>query len=102
MPVLFLLYSELNQEQLFQYKKGTRATILHGFSKAEDFYSPNYRMEATPSPSDVRRTLYWDPALTTGKDGKISITLYSNSRKDSHIYINAEGISATGALFSIK
>jgi len=101
-PVLFLLYSELNQEQLFQYKKGTRATILHGFSKAEDFYSPNYRMEATPSPSDVRRTLYWNPALATDKDGKTSVILYSNSRQDSHIYINAQGISVTGALFSTK
>jgi hypothetical protein len=101
-PVLFMLYSEIGKDLTSKYKKGVRATILHGFSKAEDFYSPNYRMEARPSSADARRTLYWNPALVTDKSGKANVILYSNFRKDSHIHINAQGITATGALFGTE
>lgn len=101
-PVLFLLYSELSPAILSKYQKGMRATVLHGYSKAEDFYSPNYRMEAQPTSSDVRRTLYWNPSLMTDKDGHANVVLYSNSRKDSHIHINAQGISDKGELFNLQ
>ncbi|MFA6820506.1 MAG: hypothetical protein WCR53_08190, partial [Bacteroidaceae bacterium] len=85
-----------------EYQKGRRATLIHGYSKAEDFYSPNYRTEALPDPTDMRRTLYWNPTIETDKNGKARITLFSNARPNQQIHINAQGIAVNGEMFSTQ
>ena len=100
-PVSILLYSRVDQS-LTKYKKGQRITLLHGYSKYEEFYSPNYRSTASPTPEDVRRTLYWNPYVVTNNEGKASVLFFSNSRQQQRIRINAQGISATGQFFGTK
>ena len=99
--VTFLLYSTI-QRTASKQRKGQRSTVLHGYSKYEDFYSPNYRTLDTPTPEDVRRTLYWNPNITTDENGKANVVLFSNSRPNERIRVTAQGIAVTGQMFSYK
>jgi hypothetical protein len=65
----------------------------------DDFYNPNYRGTDIPDINDRRRTLYWNPELETDKNGKANITLFSNFRKDEHLYIDVQGIAVNGEMF---
>ena len=85
-----------------RYTYRDRRYILPGFSIAEDFYSPNYRLSPpTPSTRDYRRTLYWNPALQLDATGRARIQLFTGSRPAS-IIVEAEGMSADGTLLYNK
>lgn len=43
----------------------------------KDFYQPDYRV--LPKENDYRRTLYWNPALSTDEQGKAYIVLQQQS-----------------------
>ena len=59
--------------------KGVRKTWLEGYSATKEFYSPNYSdLPVRPDP-DYRRTLYWNPAVTTDEAGQAKIRFYNNS-----------------------
>lgn len=98
-PVLFLLYTSQLPSIAEQTKKGVRSTILHGYSYVSEFHSPNYRTESLPDPTDMRRTLYWDPALVTNEQGRCSVVLFNNATDGNRIHVNAQGIAANGRLF---
>ena len=85
-----------DETQRYTYRD--RRYILPGFSVAEDFYSPNYRL-SPPSEStrDYRRTLYWNPALQLDAKGRARIQLFTGS-KPSAIIVQAEGLAADGTL----
>lgn len=81
-----------------RYTYRDRRYILQGFSIAEDFYSPNYRLSPpTPGTRDYRRTLYWNPALQLDATGRARIQLFTGSRPAS-IIVEAEGMAADGTL----
>ena len=84
------------------YIRGTRRAILHGYSLCDDFYSPDYRLSEPPTASDHRRTLFWNPSLTTDKDGKTNVIFYSNSRENQRLHINAQGIAINGQAIEYK
>ena len=73
--------------------KGVRKTWLEGYSSVSEFYSPNY-LKLPPVP-DYRRTLYWNPSVTTDENGMAKIQFYNNSscRKFS---ISAETVTSQG------
>ena len=48
-----------------------------------------------PPEADYRRTLYWNPNVTTDKDGKAKIDFYNNS-SCKQMFISAEGITKDG------
>jgi uncharacterized protein YfaS (alpha-2-macroglobulin family) len=48
-----------------------------------------------PNVKDYRKTLYWNPNVTTDKDGKATIEFYNNSVA-SELNISAEGITKDG------
>ena len=87
---------------LLDDKKGIRTTLLHGYSRVADFYSPDYRTVDVPDGKDVRRTLYWNPAVETDKHGKARVSLFSNSRALQRIHINAQGMAVNGQMFSLE
>lgn len=99
---LFILTKNQQPQMMTDYRKGVRATLIHGYSKTSDFYSPNYRTEALPDPADVRRTLYWNPTVETDKEGKARVVLFSNSRKNQQIHVNAQGIAVNGKMFGTE
>ena len=75
--------------------KGVRKTWLEGYSTASDFYSPNY--SELPHDSDYRRTLYWNPMVTTDGTGMSKIRFYNNSRA-MNFSISAETITSQGMI----
>lgn len=96
------LYSRTNEERTTYYKRGTRWLTLHGYSMCDDFFSPDYRQTDTPTATDHRRTLYWNPSLTTDQNGHANVIFYSSSRPSERLVINAQGIAVNGQMFSNK
>ena len=76
--------------------KGVRKTWLEGYSAVSEFYHPNYS-ELLPEPNDYRRTLYWNPMVTTDETGKAKINFYNNS-SCTNFSISAETVTAEGMI----
>lgn len=77
--------------------KGKRQTTFRGYTMTSEFYAPEYPDGPIKGDVDYRRTLYWNPALTTNTEGKAEVTFYNNSYTK-HIKISAEGITPQGVL----
>jgi len=80
--------------------KGVRKTWLEGYSGVSEFYSPNYS-ELPPVLPDYRRTLYWNPMVTTDENGKAKIQFYNNSRSN-NFSISAETVTTLGMIGIFK
>ena len=89
-PVTVFLYSH----HAFPGRhKGQRTTHYEGYSKVETFQMPDYSL--MPPEADHRRTLYWNPSVTVGKDGRAAIDIYNNS-SCRQLAVSAEGIAPDG------
>lgn len=76
--------------------KGIRKTSLEGYSALKEFYSPDYA--ALPAESnDFRRTLYWNPSISSDETGKVKIQFYNNSRC-TNFSISAETVTPKGTI----
>lgn len=88
-----------NKQQ--QAARGTRQTIIQGYNRPLEFYSPIYKDTDAfpPVQPDQRRTLYWNPSVRTDSEGKATIECY-NSNYSAPLIISAETISngVTGTL----
>lgn len=98
-PVTFFLYSKDDVIEPPYYKRGTRWLTLHGYSRCDDFYSPDYRKSEPKTEADHRRTLYWNPSLVTDDQGKANVIFYTSSREMQRLNINAQGIAVNGQMF---
>lgn len=82
----FVPYDKINEEspiipELQGESESRRYTMLQGYTKSKEFYSPDYSKD-TPSQSDYRRTLLWSPRITV-ENGKILVELYNSSECNS-------------------
>jgi hypothetical protein len=77
--------------------QGYRTTKFEGYALSKEFYSPMYPSDEPQNGFDYRRTLYWNPDLTLGKDGKVEVSFYNNSTCKS-MSVSAEGITSNGIL----
>ena len=68
---------------------------IQGFSRPAEFYIPDYSRQALPDVKDYRKTLYWNPDVTTDSEGKASIDFYNNSVAPD-FNISVEGITKDG------
>jgi hypothetical protein len=67
-----------------------------GFYKARTFYSPKYdHTNLHSKPPDLRSTIYWNPEIQTGKDGKASFD-YFNGDGTGTYKVTIEGIDTNG------
>ncbi|MCX6253407.1 MAG: hypothetical protein NTV31_02900 [Bacteroidia bacterium] len=67
------------------------------------FVSPDYssvEMKNSRLP-DYRNTLYWNPSVKPGKDGKDRIEFWSSDNKSDYV-IDIQGITQEGKIFSLK
>ena len=90
LPVTVFVYT---YHEFARNVKGLRRTHFEGFAKSETFKMNDYSL--MPPEADYRRTLYWNPNVTTDKDGKASIDFYNNS-SCKQMFISAEGITKDG------
>lgn len=57
----------------------TRYTSLQGYNESKQFYSPDYsKAKPAADKKEHRRTILWNPQLTTGNDGSINIEFYNS------------------------
>lgn len=83
--------------------KNIQMTRLLGYQKPATFYVPKYETKRKEEElkTDLRTTLYWNPALQTNWKGKASIEFYTTSENDSYSIL-LEGISQKGEFVWIK
>ena len=78
----------------YMLNDGVRHTYCEGYSRVVSFYHRDYEEEELPK-HDYRRTLYWNPDITTSVTGKAQVTFFNNSRAK-RIHIRAEGFTRNG------
>ena len=78
-----------------------RHIIIQGFDYPTEFYSPNYSQQHPKTPTDYRRTLYWNPNVKTDKNGRAIINFYNNSR-ETRVNVSVAGITADGHFIRTK
>ena len=78
--------------------RGVRKTWLDGYSQVSEFYNPDYSSLSPASDiADYRRTLYWNPMVTTDENGIAKIEFYNNSRSR-NFSISAETATQQGMI----
>lgn len=77
--------------------KGTRRQTVEGYTIPEEFL--NIDDPALLDDPDFRRTLYWNPMLITGSDGKARIEFLNNSTCR-NFQISIHGIANDGTVYS--
>lgn len=75
-------------EKTYKTHRGIRHTMLQGYNRPSVFYSPLYRDLNSFDPTDKRRTLYWNPTVTTDENGEAIIECY-NSSNTAAVSLNA-------------
>lgn len=79
-----------------------------GYQKKATFYSPKYDTPETLNSSipDLRPTLYWNPCVQIGNNGKASFSFFSSDAPSSTYSVRIEGVSDDGEIiqsnFKIK
>lgn len=68
---------------------------LKGFNRPAEFYSPRYDEADKHNPRDHRRTLYWNPSVTTNAYGEAQVEFY-NSASCTEWDVEVEGVTRDG------
>ena len=79
--------------------KGQRQTTFRGYTSSTEFYAPEYPDGPIKGDVDYRRTLYWNPALTTDDKGQAKVMFYNNGYSK-QFHISAEGITPQGIILN--
>jgi hypothetical protein len=76
---------------------GNVTLMPKGFYKARIFYSPKYNTQesAIPQGTDRRSTIYWNPNITTDKDGNATFDYYNADGRGTYRAV-IEGIDLDG------
>ena len=72
-----------------------RRMLLTGYAVCDDFYQPDYSGHTPSTPTDYRRTLYWNPDLQLDEQGQATVSFYTGSQQ-TRLTVSAEGMSPTG------
>ena len=80
-----------------RYAPGIVTLNPKGFTVSREFYSPKYDAASTSSRADLRTTIYWNPQVVAGADGKAKFEFY-NADEPGNYRVVIEGIDALGHL----
>jgi hypothetical protein len=76
--------------------RGIKPYYPKGYYKARTFYSPQYDQPKTNKQlADLRSTIYWNPDVVTGTDGKATIEYFNAGSKGTYRVV-IEGLDANG------
>ena len=75
--------------------KGLRRTYFQGFNQASTFKTEDYNV--IPPMADFRRTIWWQPDITTDAEGKAKVEFFNNSTCE-EMYISVEGMTPDGKI----
>ncbi|MBQ6209801.1 MAG: hypothetical protein IJK42_08530 [Prevotella sp.] len=74
---------------------------FQGYTIPDEFYCVDYSNEPLPKNGDYRRTIYWNPSVTTDGEGHAQVTFYNNSFTK-NIAVSAEGLTENGIILQEK
>ena len=75
--------------------KNARATSFKGYDTPVEFYAPTYPNGPIQGDKDYRRTVYWNPEVTTDSTGCANVSFYNNGYSRS-LTVSAEGLTKDG------
>ena len=87
------IYLYTHKKFTTESQKGLRRTYFQGFNAPSTFQMEDYSI--LPPMADFRRTIYWNPNVTTDASGKAKVEFYNNSTCQ-EMYISTEGITPQG------
>lgn len=77
---------------------GNLVSNVSGYAVAKEFYQPNYETKiAENAIPDKRSTIYWNPRLSIGENGKAEIKYYNSDIAKKHLVV-IEGMDNQGRL----
>ena len=96
-PGLYVVDIELNpaRKRRTYVDKNARSTSFSGYSPVVEFYAPTYPNGPIQGDKDYRRTIYWNPEVTTDTDGRASVSFYNNGYSRA-LTVSAEGLTNDG------
>lgn len=89
-------FNQMGKERL-----GERLSKLQGYSTERQFYMPDYSETLLPDEKDYRRTLYWNPNVTTDANGEATVSFY-NTPTCRHLRISAATVTADGLMGNLE
>jgi len=92
---LYIVELELNRKRRTRVKKNSRTTSFTGYSPVVEFYAPTYPNGPIQGDKDYRRTIYWNPEVTTDENGYASVSFFNNGYSRA-LTISAEGMTRDG------
>ena len=92
---LYIVELELNRKRRTRVKKNSRSTSFSGYTPVVEFYAPTYPNGPIQGDKDYRRTIYWNPEVTTDADGYASVSFFNNGYSHA-LTISAEGMTRDG------
>ena len=90
-----LIYVYLHTKFTTESNKGLRRTYFEGFNIASTFKMEDYSV--IPPAADFRRTIWWQPDITTDAQGKAKVEFFNNSTCE-EMYISVEGMTSDGKI----
>ena len=76
-----------------------------GYQRPTEFYAPRYasgRDYGIEPGTDQRNTLYWNPSIRMGNDGKSAFDFYTNDDDNTTYTVTIEGVTADGQLIHTR
>jgi len=87
------IYVYMHTKYTTESNKGIRRTYFDGFNQASTFKTEDYNV--IPPMADFRRTIWWQPDITTDAQGKAKVEFFNNSTCE-EMYISVEGMTEDG------
>ncbi|MBR5962744.1 MAG: hypothetical protein IK000_01175 [Bacteroidaceae bacterium] len=72
-----------------------RYATFNGYYRPAEFYAPTYPNGPVQGDKDYRRTLYWNPEVTTDETGRATVSFYNNGYSRAFT-VSAEGLTKEG------
>ncbi len=96
-PGMYVVDIELNpsRKRRTYVDKNARSTSFSGYTPVVEFYAPTYPNGPIQGDKDYRRTIYWNPAVTTDAEGHASVSFYNNGYSRA-LTVSAEGLTSDG------
>jgi hypothetical protein len=93
----FVIAEIVYGEPWFNQRRGKneRLATFMGYTRPVEFYAPTYPNGPVQGDKDYRRTLYWNPEVTTDSTGCATLSFYNNGYSRS-LTVSAEGLTKDG------
>jgi len=94
---LYIVEIELNpaRKRRTYVDKNARSTSFSGYTPVVEFYAPTYPDGPVQGDKDYRRTIYWNPKVTTDSTGQATVSFYNNGYSRA-LTVSAEGLTPDG------